>query len=64
MIKKKEKSCLLIDTAIPNDLNIITKETEKLSKYKDLEIQFSGIWKARTKNVPFIIGESGTIKKG
>jgi hypothetical protein len=61
---KKEKTCLLIDIAIPNDLNIITKETEKLSRYKDLEIQVSGIWKVRTKNVPLIIGELGTIKKG
>jgi hypothetical protein len=42
---KKEKTCLLIDLAIPNDLNIITKETEKLSKYKDLEIQSAGYGK-------------------
>jgi hypothetical protein len=43
---------LLIDTAIPDDSNINTKETEKLSKYKDLEIEVSRMWKVRTKIVP------------
>jgi len=33
MHDKKEKTCLLSDIAIPNDSNINTKETEKLSKY-------------------------------
>jgi len=35
---KKEKSCLLIDMAIPTDRNTSEKVTEKLSKYKGLEI--------------------------
>jgi hypothetical protein len=38
---KKEGTCLLFDTVIPDDSNINTKETEKLSKYKDLEIKVS-----------------------
>jgi hypothetical protein len=33
---KKEKTRLLIDIAIPDDSNINIKETEKLSKYKDM----------------------------
>jgi hypothetical protein len=35
---RKEKNCLLIDIDIPDYSNLNTKETEKLSKYKDLEI--------------------------
>jgi hypothetical protein len=31
------------------------KETEKLSKYKDLENEVSRMWKGRTKIVPVII---------
>jgi hypothetical protein len=31
----------LIDIAIPDDSNFNTKETEKLNKYKDLEIEVS-----------------------
>jgi len=54
----------MIDIAIPDDFNINTKETEKLSKYKDLEIEVSRMWKVRTKTVPIINGASDTIKKG
>ena len=55
MIKKK-KTCLLIDIAVP--------QTEKLSKYKDLEMEISRIRKVKTKILPVIIGALGTIKKG
>jgi len=33
---KREETCLLIDIDTSDDSNINTKETEKLSKYKDL----------------------------
>jgi hypothetical protein len=49
--------------AIPDDSNINRKEIEKLSKYKDLEIDFSRMWKVRTRIVPIIITALGTIKK-
>jgi hypothetical protein len=49
---KEEKTCLLIDIAIPDDWNFNTKETEKLSKYKDPEDEFSNMWEVRTKTVP------------
>jgi hypothetical protein len=38
---KIENNCLLNEIAIPHDTNINTKETEKQSKYKDLEIAVS-----------------------
>ena len=49
---KKEKTCLLIDIAIADDSNVSTKETEKLSKYNDLEIEVGRMWKVRSKVVP------------
>ena len=61
---KKENTCLLITIAIPDDSNINTKETEKLSKYTDLEIEVSRMWKVRTKIVPVIIGALETINNG
>ena len=36
---KQEKSCQLIDISIPTEKNTSVKVTEKLSKYKDLEIE-------------------------
>jgi len=61
---KTEKTSLLTDTAIPDDSNINTKETEKLSKFKDLQIKVSRMWAVRTKIVPVVIGALGTITKG
>jgi len=49
----KEKICLLIDIATPYDSNINTKEAEKLSKYKDLEIEVSRKWTVRTKTASY-----------
>jgi hypothetical protein len=64
LVQKLEKTCLLIYGAIPDDSKFNTKETEKLSKYNDLEIEFSRMLKARIKIVPFVIGVLGKIKKG
>jgi len=52
----KEKTCLLIDLATPYDSNVNTKEAEKLSKYKALEIEVSRKWTVRTKIVLVIVG--------
>jgi hypothetical protein len=42
---KKEKTSLLIDITIPVYAKVNTKETEKLSKYKELETEVSRMWK-------------------
>lgn len=59
-----KKKCFLIDVAVPNDNNISTKEVEKLSKYKDLEIEISRMWKTKTCVIPVVVGALGTIKVG
>lgn len=60
---KKDRTCLLIDIAVPEDSNIMVKEAEKLSKYKDLEIEISRMWNCRARTVPIVIGALGTVKK-
>ena len=40
----------------------VNKKTEKLSKCKGVEIEFSRMWKMRTKIMPVIIGAMRTIK--
>ena len=64
MRDKKEKTCLLIDIAIPHDSNVNTNEIEKLSKYKDLGIEVSRMRKVGTKIVPVITAALGTNKVG
>jgi hypothetical protein len=49
--------------AIAGDSNVNTKETENLSKHKDLEIEDIGLWKVRAKIVPVVTGSLGTIEK-
>eukprot|EP00794_Sanderia_malayensis_P001843 gene1843-2075_t len=59
----KEKTCLLIDMSVPCDQNIAPKEFDKLSKYKDLEIEIQKMWSLKTTTVPVIVGALGMIKK-
>ncbi|XP_037772667.1 uncharacterized protein LOC119568279 [Penaeus monodon] len=61
---KASKSCLPIDVSIPTDKNTSIKICEKLSKYKDLEIEIERMWGMKTTTVPVVIGALGIIKKG
>ena len=61
---KQNKTCQLIYMSVPSDSNISAKEFEKLSKYKDLEIEIAKMWKMKTKTIPVIVGTLGMIKKG
>ena len=40
-LNKNEQNCLIVDVAIPDDVNVLKKETEKRLKYKDLQIEIS-----------------------
>ena len=60
---KKDKTCLLIDMTTPLDTNTLVKTTEKLTKYKDLEIEVERMWGLKTTTVPVVMGALGTIKK-
>jgi hypothetical protein len=46
----------MIDIATADDSDCNTEETEKLRKWKDLEIEFSRMWKVRPKIVPVVTG--------
>ena len=54
----------LIDVKIPADKNALVPESEKLSKYKDLEIKVEKLWHMKTVTIPVVIGALGMIKKG
>ena len=49
--------------SVPSGSNISAKEFEKLSKYKDLEIEITKMWKMKT-TIPVTVGALGMIKKG
>jgi hypothetical protein len=54
----------MIDIALLVDSHVNTKETEKLNKFKNLEIAVSRVRKVWTKIVRVVIGTLGTIKEG
>ena len=47
-----------------SDGNISAKESERLSRHKDLEIEIAKMWKMKTKIIPVIVGALSIIKKG
>ena len=61
---KQNKTCQLLDVSVPSDSNISAKEFQKLSKYKDLEIEIAKMWKMKPKTIEVIVGAPGMIKMG
>ena len=49
--------------AVPSDRNTSMKVTEKLSKYKDLEIETNGMWGMRTETIPELSSEHLELSK-
>ena len=45
VVDKKERSCKIIDFAVPVDSRIEEKEKDKIEKYQDLERELQKIWK-------------------
>jgi hypothetical protein len=60
---KKDKTCLLIDVAIPSDKNVIRKEAEKKLKYKYVSIEIQRMWNMKCFVIPVIIGATGIVSK-
>ena len=57
------RCCKIIEVSVPSDQNTSTKVTEKISKYKDLEIEITKIRRVKTEIVPVIVGELALISK-
>jgi hypothetical protein len=61
---KKDKTCILIDVAIPADRIVTQKEAEKKLKYKSLSIEMQQMWNVKCVIIPLIIGGTGIVTKG
>jgi hypothetical protein len=58
----KEKTCTLIDVAIPADRNVVQKEAEKKNT-KSLCIEIQRMWNLKCTIIPVIIGATGIVTK-
>ena len=58
-----DKTCSLIDMSVPSDTNVSLKIFEKLSKYKDLEIEVTKIWHLKVTALPVAISALVMVAK-
>ena len=63
VVDKKERSCKIIDFAVPGDSRIEEKEKDKIEKYQDLGKELQKIWIVKVKIIPLVAGSLGTIPK-
>ena len=62
---RNKRNCILVDVAIPNCYNVVSKEAEKITKYRDLEVEVQKCWNLKTiRTIPVVIGALGTVCKG
>ena len=62
IVGKKERSCKIIDFAVPGDSRI-EKEKDKIEKYQDLGRELQKIWNVKVKIIPLVVGPLGAIPK-
>ena len=55
IIHTTEKTCSLIDVAIPADRNVVQKEAEKKLKYKSLCIEIQRMWDLKCTIIPIVM---------
>jgi hypothetical protein len=60
---KKEKTCTLIDVALPADRNVVQKEAYRKLKHKSLSIEIQPMWNLKSTIIPVIIGATGIVTK-
>ena len=63
VVDKKERSCKIIDFAVPGDSRIEEKEKDKIERYQDLEMGLQKIWNVKVKIIPVVVGSLGAIPK-
>ena len=62
VVDKKERSCKIIDFAVPGD-RIEGKEKDKIEKYQDLGRELQEIWNVKVKIIPLAVGSLGALPK-
>ena len=56
LIKKKKRSCKIVDFAVPADHRIKLKECEQKDKYLDLARELKKLWTMQVTIIPIVIG--------
>ena len=63
LVDKRERSCEMIDFAVPGDSRIEEKEEDKTEKYQDLGRELQKIWNVKVKIIPLVVSPLGAMPK-
>ena len=56
VVNKNERSCAIIDIAIPGEIRVTEKEKEKIERYQELKRNIKRMWNIRSiKVIPVVV---------
>ena len=61
IVNKRDKSCQIIEVAIPEDGQVREKEDKKVEKYQDLAREVQKMWDVKTKLILVVMGALGSV---
>ena len=62
-VDMKERSCKVINFAVPRGSRIEEKEKDKIEKYQELGRELQKTWNVKVKIIPLVVGSLGAIPK-
>ena len=60
---KAMKKAYIIDISCPSDVNVVSKENEKVAKYSGLRVELGKMWDCECVVIPVVIGGLGMISE-
>ena len=63
VVVDKERSCKIIDFAVPGDSRIEEKEKDKIEKYQELGRELQKIWNVNVRIITLVLGSLGATRK-
>ena len=61
LIDKEKKHWCIIDFSVPNDVNVESKERDKIDKYTPLAYEIRKMCSVTTKIIPLVVGALGAV---
>ena len=63
IIKKKKRTCRIVELAVPAEHKVKLKENEKKNKYLDLAWELKKTWSMKMTVIPIVMGARHTVTK-
>ena len=58
---KASRKTYIIDVSCPSDINVLSKENEKMMKYGGLRVELGKMWNCEHTVIPVVVGGLGVI---